>query len=108
MTVNYSEGKNVHDAAGVTVLIPTPLRRFTGGDAKVLVPGSSVAEVLDALESKYPGIGERLRDDSGQIRRFVNVFVNGQNVRDGDGLETRLSIGDEVGIIPAMAGGLRD
>ena len=90
---------------GITVLIPPPLRRFTGGEAKVVVAGSSVAEVLDALDGAHPGIGERLRDDSGQIRRFVNVFVNGQNVRDGEGLDTRLSIGDEVGIIPAMAGG---
>ena len=93
------------DDSGVTVLIPTPLRRFTGGDAKVTVTGASVGEVLDALERAYPGIGERLRDDSGQIRRFVNVFVNGQNVRDRDGVETALSSGDEVGIIPAMAGG---
>ena len=93
------------DDAGVTVLIPTPLRRFTGGDAKVTVVGASVGEVLDALERTYPGIGERLRDDSGQIRRFVNVFVNGQNVRDRDGVETSLTTGDEVGIIPAMAGG---
>ena len=91
--------------AGITVLIPTPLRRFTGGEAKVSVTGSSVADVLDALEAAHPGIGERLQDDSGQLRRFVNVFVNGQNVRDGDGVETRLSAGDEVGIIPAMAGG---
>ena len=95
------------EEAGVTVLIPTPLRRFTGGDAKVIVTGASVGEVLDSLDSAYPGIGERLRDDSGQIRRFVNVFVNGQNVRDRDGVETSLSTGDEVGIIPAMAGGWR-
>lgn len=92
----------------VTVLIPTPLRRFTGGEAKVVVAGSSVAEVLDALDAAHPGIGERLRDDSGHIRRFVNVFVNGQNVRDGQGVDTRLSAGDEVGIIPAMAGGASD
>jgi molybdopterin synthase sulfur carrier subunit len=95
----------VQNDTGITVLIPTPLRRFTDGNAKVTVVGSSVAEVLNALESTHPGIGERLRDDSGQLRRFVNVFVNGQNVRDGDGVDTRLSAGDEVGIIPAMAGG---
>jgi sulfur-carrier protein len=95
----------VQNDAGITVLIPTPLRRFTGGEAKVVVTGSSVADVLDALEAAHPGIGERLQDDSGQLRRFVNVFVNGQNVRDRDGVETRLSAGDEVGIIPAMAGG---
>ena len=89
----------------ITVLIPTPLRRFTAGEAKVAVAGSNVAEVLDALDAAHPGIGERLRDDSGQLRRFVNVFVNGQNVRDGQGIDTRLSTGDEVGIIPAMAGG---
>ena len=91
--------------ACITVLIPTPLRRFTGGEAKVAVTGSSVSEVLEALDAAHPGIGERLRDDSGQLRRFVNVFVNGQNVRDRQGVDTPLSTGDEVGIIPAMAGG---
>ena len=92
---------------GITVLIPTPLRRFTDGEPKVNVTGSSVGEVLDALDAAHPGIGERLRDESGQLRRFVNVFVNGHNVRDADGVDTRLSAGDEVGIIPAMAGGAR-
>ena len=95
----------VQNDVDITVLIPTPLRRFTGGVARVVVTGSSVAEVLDALDAAHPGIGDRLRDESGRIRRFVNVFVNGQNIRDGQGLETRLSAGDEVGIIPAMAGG---
>jgi sulfur-carrier protein len=95
----------VQNDAHVTVLIPTPLRRFTGGEAKVAVAGTSVAEVLDALDAAHPGLGERLRDDSGQLRRFVNVFVNGQNVRDGQGIDTSVSAGDEVGIIPAMAGG---
>ena len=95
----------VQNDAQITVLIPTPLRRFTGGEAEVAVAGSSLAEVLDALDATHPGIGERLRDDSGQLRRFVNVFVNGQNVRDGQGIDTPLSAGDEVGIIPAMAGG---
>jgi molybdopterin synthase sulfur carrier subunit len=89
----------------VIVLIPTPLRRFTGGEARVAAAGKDVSEVLDALETQFPGIGERLRDDSGQIRRFVNIFVNGRNVREGQGVETVLSPGDELGIIPAMAGG---
>lgn len=89
----------------VVVLIPTPLRRFTGGEARVLVTGSTVGAALDALEAQFPGIGERIRDDAGQIRRFVNVFVNGRNVRDADGIDTNLASGDEVGIIPAMAGG---
>jgi molybdopterin synthase sulfur carrier subunit len=93
------------DTPNVIVLIPTPLRRFTGGEARVAVEADDVAGALDALESQFPGIGERLRDDSGQIRRFVNVFVNGRNVRDGEGIATALASGDEVGIIPAMAGG---
>jgi molybdopterin synthase sulfur carrier subunit len=89
----------------VLVLVPTPLRRFTDGESRVEVDGTSVAEALDALDARFPGIGERIRDDSGQIRRFVNVFINGQNVRDREGLETRIAPGDELGIIPAMAGG---
>ena len=60
---------------------------------------------LQALEAAHPGIGEQVRDDSGNIRRFVNVFVNGKNVRDADGIATALSPGDELGLIPAMAGG---
>lgn len=95
------------DNPEITVLIPTPLRRFTGGEARVAVVAGDVAAALDALEAQFPGIGDRLRDDSGQIRRFVNVFVNGKNVRDGDGVDTSLASGDEVGIIPAMAGGDR-
>jgi molybdopterin synthase sulfur carrier subunit len=61
--------------------------------------------VLDALEARYPGIGERIRDESGQVRRFVNIFVNGRNIRDSEGIQTALRPGDELGIIPAMAGG---
>ena len=95
----------MQNEAGITVLIPTPLRRFTGGDAKVIVAGANVAEALDALDAAHPGIGERVRDESGQLRRFVNIFVNGKNVRDREGVDTRLSAGDELGIIPAMAGG---
>jgi molybdopterin synthase sulfur carrier subunit len=92
---------------GVVVLIPTPLRRFTDGESRVTVTGDDVGQALDALDTQFPGIGERLRDDSGHVRRFVNVFVNGKNIRDGDGIATSLSAGDEVGIIPAMAGGAR-
>jgi molybdopterin synthase sulfur carrier subunit len=95
----------VADRTGVLVLIPTPLRRFTDGEARVALPAATVGEALSQLDVRYPGIGERLLDDSGQIRRFVNVFVNGRNVREADGLETVLAPGDEVGIIPAMAGG---
>jgi sulfur-carrier protein len=95
----------VANEAVVHVLIPTPLRRFTGGEARVDVTASTVSEALDALDADYPGLGERIRDDGGQIRRFVNVFVNGRNIRDADGADTALVPGDELGIIPAMAGG---
>ena len=93
------------DQRTVQVLIPTPLRRFTNGEARVSASGATVGEALDALDAAYPGLAERIRESDGQIRRFVNVFVNGQNVRDREGAETPLEPGDEVGIIPAMAGG---
>jgi sulfur-carrier protein len=93
------------DSSQVKVLIPTPLRRFTDGAAQVTANGSTVSALLDDLELHHPGLKERICEDDGQIRRFVNVFVNGENVRDGDGAETAVKSGDEIGIIPAMAGG---
>ena len=89
----------------VQVLIPTPLRRFTDGQARIEAAGGTVGELLTALDARYPGLGERIQEPDGQIRRFVNVFVNGKNVRELDGPATPLKAGDEVGIIPAMAGG---
>jgi len=93
------------DNSQVTVLIPTPLRRFTNGEAKVSASGSTVAALLEDLGARHPGLKERICEDDGQIRRFVNIFVNGENVRDHDGAETTVKSGDEIGIIPAMAGG---
>jgi len=93
------------NAGEITILVPTPLRRFTDGQAKVGVTGATVADALDDLNARFPGISERLLDDEGEIRRFVNIFVNGHNIRDADGALTSLKSGDEVGIIPAMAGG---
>jgi molybdopterin synthase sulfur carrier subunit len=89
----------------VTVLIPAPLRRFTGGESKVSSGGSNIAELIECLEASYPGIRDKIVEDDGEIRRFVNVFVNGQNVRKLDGVATTVKAGDEVGIVPAMAGG---
>jgi sulfur-carrier protein len=89
----------------VTVLIPAPLRKLTGGEARVGADGATLAELFESLESRYPGIKERVCDPDGQLRRFVNVFVNGENARNLDGVSTTVSNGDEVGIIPAMAGG---
>ena len=93
------------ESAAVTVLIPAPLRRFTGGEPKVLASAATVGGLFDDLEANYPGIKARICEEDGRIRRFVNVFVNGANVRSGDGLETAIKAGDEIGIVPAMAGG---
>lgn len=89
----------------IQVVIPTPLRRFTDGEARVSASGATVAELIDDLEARYPGLKERICDPDGQIRRFVNIFVNGENVRDREGADTPLQPGDEIGVIPAMAGG---
>ena len=88
-----------------TVLIPTPLRRLTGGQAKVDVPGDTVDQVVHNLEVSYPGIGERLLDGYGKIKRFINVFVNDDEVRSLQGLATPVSEEDRISIVPAMAGG---
>jgi sulfur-carrier protein len=89
----------------ILVLIPAPLRRYTGGEAKVKGEGGTVAQLIDGLDADYPGLRARILEDDGKIRRFVNVFVNGQNVRNLQGTETAVNPGDEVGIVPAMAGG---
>lgn len=89
----------------VTVRIPTPLRTATGGASTVDVDGSTVGEVLRELDEAHPGIAERLLDDGGQIRRFVNVFVDDEDVRFAQGLDTPVEDGTTVSIIPAVAGG---
>jgi molybdopterin synthase sulfur carrier subunit len=93
------------DRNAIVVLIPTPLRRYTNGEAKVTGEGATVGEVLSGLDARYPGLKERICEVDGEIRRFVNVFVNGENVRDLSGADTAVKAGDEVGVIPAMAGG---
>jgi molybdopterin synthase sulfur carrier subunit len=89
----------------VTILIPAPLRRFTEDRAAVQVEVKTVAEALAKLDELYPGIRERICEPDGRVRRFVSIFVNGKDIRSLQGLETPLADGDEVGIIPAMAGG---
>ena len=88
-----------------TIRIPTPLRTATGGVATVEVDGATVGEALAALEQAHPGVSERLLDDSGRLRRFVNVFVNDEDVRFQQGLDTPVQPGSTVSIIPAVAGG---
>jgi sulfur-carrier protein len=88
----------------VTVKIPTQLRAATDGDATVSVEGSTVGEVLDALYDRYGELRSRIAEDGG-LRRFVNVYVAGEDIRFREGLETPVSDGDEVTILPAVAGG---
>jgi molybdopterin converting factor small subunit len=89
----------------VTIRVPTTLRTLTGGVASVDVDGATLSEVLDALESAHPGFRDRLVDDDGELRRFVNVFVADDDVRFLDGLETPVPDGETVSIVPAVAGG---
>jgi sulfur-carrier protein len=93
------------DTGTATVLIPAPLRKFTGGEAKVQASGETIEALIANLESAYPGIAERICERDGRIRRFVNIFVNGANIRSGEGAATAVKPGDEIGIVPAMAGG---
>jgi molybdopterin synthase sulfur carrier subunit len=89
----------------VSVRIPTILRTYTGGAAEVAAEGDTLAAVIADLEANHAGIGGRILDDSGKLRRFVNVYVNDDDVRFADGLETVIADGGAVSIIPAVAGG---
>ncbi|MBL8024570.1 MAG: MoaD/ThiS family protein [Elusimicrobia bacterium] len=88
------------------VRIPAPLRRLTKDQAVVEVDGETVADLIAGLEKNYPGLKERLCDETGQIRRFINVFVNGEDIRFKEGAKTVVEAGAEVSIVPAIAGGL--
>ena len=88
-----------------TVRVPTQLRTLTGGASEVTVEGTTVGEVLKGLEAAHPGFQDRLFDDQGKLRRFVNVFVAEEDVRFLDGLESAVAAGDTVSIVPAVAGG---
>jgi len=89
----------------VTVRIPTPLRKFTNDHAEVSVDGETVGTVIDNLDTQHAGIKERIADESGAIRRFVNVYVNDEDIRFLDGAETPVKDGDQLTIVPAIAGG---
>ena len=87
------------------VRVPMPMRSLTSGAGEVQVVAGSLNTVIAQLERDYPGMGERLCDEDGELRRFINVFVNGEDARFLEGLETAVRDGDELSIIPAMAGG---
>jgi len=88
----------------VTVKIPAQLRNLTGNEAQAEVEGGSVGEALDALYERFDGLRDRITE-GGELRRFVNVYVGGEDIRFGEGLDTTLSEGDEITILPAVAGG---
>ncbi len=88
-----------------TVRIPTTMRPLTGGEKQVTVEPGTLGEVISALEAAHPGMQERLLDDDGSLRKFVNVFVDDDDVRYLDGLQTPVAYGIKVSIIPAVAGG---
>ena len=90
----------------VKIRIPTPLQKLTGNEGEVEVQGASVKAALAALEEKYPGMRERLYDDKGALRRFINFYLNDEDIRFLKSEETALKDGDELSIVPAIAGGI--
>ena len=88
-----------------TVRIPTPLRKVTNGEDKASVDAGTMVEVVEALEEQFPGLKARICDDDGELRSFVNVYVNGEDIRFLDGMGSAISSGDEISIVPAVAGG---
>jgi len=89
----------------IIVRIPTPLRKLTNEQDVVSGDGETLAACIDGLEAQYPGLKERLLDETGELRRFVNIYINGEDVRFAQGVQTPLMAGDEVSIVPAVAGG---
>jgi sulfur-carrier protein len=89
----------------VRVRVPTPLRRFTAGSEEVAAAGESIKSVIEDLERNHPGMRERLLDDKGEVRRFVNIYLNGDDIRFLDKLNSKVKDGDDISIVPAIAGG---
>lgn len=89
----------------VTVLIPTPLREFTDGESEVTAEGGTIQDMIEDLEENYPGIKERICTEDGELREFLNIYMNDEDIRFMDELETEINDNDEISIIPAIAGG---
>ncbi len=88
-----------------TVLVPTPLRRLTGGQSKLTVEGSDIGVLIQTINQQYPGIADKILDEQGNVKRFINVFVNDEEIRTLQGLATEVKESDRISIVPAMAGG---
>jgi sulfur-carrier protein len=91
----------------VEVRIPTVFRKFAGNESVVSVEGSTIGELIEQIEARYPGFKEQLMSDDGQLHRFVNVYVNDEDARYLDKLDTKVSEGDTVSLLPSVAGGAR-
>ncbi|MQG87348.1 MAG: MoaD/ThiS family protein [SAR202 cluster bacterium] len=91
----------------VTVKIPTPLRKLTNGASSVDADGTTIGAIVESLDRSYPGFRERLVDENGDIRHFVNIYLNGEDVRYLDGLNSSVKDSDELSIVPAVAGGIK-
>jgi sulfur-carrier protein len=89
----------------VKVRVPTPLRRFTAGVDEVSADGDSIRAVIDDLERRHSGMRERLLDEKGEVRRFVNIYLNGDDIRFLSQLDSKVKDGDDISIVPAIAGG---
>lgn len=89
----------------IIVRIPTPLQKLTNNKTQVEVVGNTIADIIENMESQYPGVKERLCDENGALRRFVNVYVNEEDVRFLEGISTKVEDGAEISIVPAVAGG---
>jgi sulfur-carrier protein len=87
--------------------IPGPLRRLSEGQITVLVEATDLGSAIEALDARYPGFRDRLLDDKGELRQFVNVYLNDEDVRLGSGLKAKVAEKDEISIVPAVAGGMR-
>ena len=92
----------------VKVRIPTPLRTLTGGKGEVETPASDIQSMIDSLNGQFPGLKSRICDDTGEIRRFVNIYLNEEDIRFMNGKDTALKDGDQISIVPAIAGGAEE
>ena len=90
----------------VTVRIPTPLRKLTGNQSVIEIDGDTVESLIGNMEASYPGIKDRICDESGKVRRFINIYINEEDIRFLDGTGTTVKKGDRISIVPAIAGGL--
>jgi sulfur-carrier protein len=91
--------------SSVTVKIPSPLRPLTSGQAELKIEGATVGEILKKIDAQFKGFGDRVLENGTSVRRFINVFVNEENIRDKQNLDTEVSAGDTISILPSIAGG---